>query len=184
LCAPVWLGQVARLLPELRQGEGSLAEGESARLLEEGMAQLLLTLAGQRPVCLFLDDLQWADAATGRFLHYLAHQTRQARILLMGSYREGEVPESDWLGPWLTEVEARRMAASLPLGRLTEEEVIRLLEQLAEGQASTALLGPLGEQLYEETEGNPLFLLVTLRELFDQGYLVVNAERRWERAPR
>ena len=70
LCAPVWLAQVARLLPDLRHGEVSVpaAEGESPRLLEEGMAQLLLTLAAQRPLCLFLDDLQWADSATGRFL--------------------------------------------------------------------------------------------------------------------
>src|SRR5262249_20179947 len=38
-------------------------------------------------------------------------------------------------------------------------------------------------RLYEETEGNPLFLLETLRDLFDRSYLVVSAEGRWRIAP-
>jgi DNA-binding SARP family transcriptional activator/regulation of enolase protein 1 (concanavalin A-like superfamily) len=181
LCAPVWMAQVARLLPEVQPEDRSpaMAEGESPRLLEEGIAQLLLTLAEQRPLCLFLDDLQWADKATGQLLHYLAHQTRTARVLLIGAYREGEVAESDWLRGWLTEVEAQRMATSLPLARLNEEEVASLLKQLAEDQASEALLRPLGERLHEETEGNPLFLLETVRDLFERGYLIRNEEGRW-----
>jgi DNA-binding SARP family transcriptional activator/regulation of enolase protein 1 (concanavalin A-like superfamily) len=178
---PVWMGQVARLLPEVRLEAGGVTpvEGESPRLLEEGIAQLLLTLAEQRPLCLFLDDLQWADKATGQFLHYLAHQTRTARVLLIGAYREGEVAGSDWLRGWLTEVEAQRMATSLPLARLNEEEVASLLQQLAEDQASEALLRPLGERLHKETEGNPLFLLETVRDLFDRGLLVRNEDGRW-----
>src|SRR5262249_15011205 len=151
LPAPVWMAQVARLLPEVQPGDGSVSvpEGESSRLLEEGLAQLLLTLAEQRPICLFLDDLQWADAATGRFLYYLARQSEQRRVLLIAAYREGEVSGSDWLGSWVTEVQARRMATSLPLARLSEEEVATLLKQLAEDEASDALLRPLGERLHQ-----------------------------------
>jgi regulation of enolase protein 1 (concanavalin A-like superfamily) len=172
---------VARLLPEVRPEDGgpTAAEGESPRLLEEGIAQLMMTLAGQRPLCLFLDDLQWADKATGQLLHYLAHQTRTARVLLIGAYREGEVAGSDWLRGWLTEVEAQRMATSLPLARLNEEEVASLLKQLAEDQASETLLRPLAERLHKETEGNPLFLLETVRDLFERGYLIRNEEGRW-----
>jgi DNA-binding SARP family transcriptional activator len=185
LCAPVWLAHVARLLPELPQGEASLAmpEGESARLVEEGIAQLLLSLSTQRAVCLFLDDLQWADAATGRFLHFLARQSRQTRILLIGAYRDGEVADSDWLGQWLTEIEAQRMATSLTLARLNGEEAHRLLAQVAEDQAPDALLRSLGKRLYEESEGNPLFLLETLRDLFEREYLMVNEEGQWRIAP-
>jgi DNA-binding SARP family transcriptional activator len=181
LCAPVWLAQVAQLVPEVAHLSGSLTETsmKSPRLLEEGMAQLLLALSAQRPLCLFLDDLHCADAGTGRFLHYLAHQSRHARILLIGSYLGGGVTRSEWLEAWVTEVEARRLATTLPLARLNAEEVARLLEQLAEGRASEALLQLLGEQLYEETEGNPLFLLETLRCLFEQEYLTVNEEGCW-----
>jgi regulation of enolase protein 1 (concanavalin A-like superfamily) len=86
---------------------------------------------------------------------------------------------SEWLRGWLTEVEAQRMATSLSLARLNEEEVASLLQQLAEDQASDALLRPLGERLHKETEGNPLFLLETVRDLFERGYLTRNEDGRW-----
>jgi predicted ATPase len=93
------------------------------------------------------------------------------------------VAESDWLGTWLTQVEAQRMATSLTLARLNGEEVRRLLAQLAEDGASDALLRSLGKRLYEEAEGNPLFLLETLRDRFEWDYLTVNEEGRWRIAP-
>src|SRR5262249_9195875 len=147
--------QVTRLLPDLRHDGSSIsqAEEDSPGLPEEGVAQLLLALSAQRPVCLFLDDLQWADPATGRVLYALCRQSRQAQILsrpahilLIGSYREGEVPENSWLGPWVTELQGQRLAEALPLLRLNAGEVVRLVEQLAEGGISEALLQPLSER--------------------------------------
>jgi predicted ATPase/regulation of enolase protein 1 (concanavalin A-like superfamily) len=188
LGAPVWQAQVAHLLPEMPHGEESLSasEADGPGLLEQSIVQLFMSLAAQRPLCLFLDDLQWADAATGRVLHALCHQARQAdllsqpaHVLLLASVREEEVAEGHWLGPWLTELQGQRMAAALPLSRLDEEEVARLLTELAEGNASETLLRSLSERLHQETEGNPLFVLETVRDLFERGYLEVGPEGRW-----
>jgi DNA-binding SARP family transcriptional activator/regulation of enolase protein 1 (concanavalin A-like superfamily) len=191
LCAPIWQAQVARLLPEMLPGKErpALPEGDGPRLIEQGIVQLFMALCAQRPLCLFIDDLQWADAATGRVLHALCHQIRQAdllsspaRILLIASVREEEVTEEQWLGPWLTELRGQRLAAALPVAKLNQQEVAQLLERLAGGRAPETLLRALGERLYEETEGNPLFLLETLRDLFERGDLVVDPDGWWRLA--
>jgi DNA-binding SARP family transcriptional activator len=186
LCAPVWLAQVARLLPELQaeHEDGLLPAGlgpagEGPGLLEEGLAQFLVALSAQRPLCLFLDDLQWADLSTGRAVQLLSHRARHERLLVVGAYREGELAGSDWLGPWITEMQGQRLATSLSLPRLSETEVTLLLGQLAEGRASDAIVALLGERLHEETEGNPLFLLEQVRVLFEEGYLTMSEEGRW-----
>jgi DNA-binding SARP family transcriptional activator len=201
LCDKVWLGHVARLLPELR-GEapgpggreaGGAGSSDTASILE-GLTRFFITLSLQRPLCLVIDDLHWSDPATGGFLRYFARRLRSSRVLLVGSYRTGEVVEGSWLAAWLreegmatggAEPGARRHSDApsstrrLALSRLDAAEVVQLLVHLAEGGASEALLGPLGARLYAETEGNPFFLLEQVRVLFEEGWLELTDERRW-----
>jgi DNA-binding SARP family transcriptional activator len=64
---PEWLTEAARLLPELRQRFPALAEPEptadptDAWRLYEGIAQLIDSLAAERPLVISVDDLQWCD---------------------------------------------------------------------------------------------------------------------------
>jgi len=103
LCEPIWLRQVVRLVPDLAPGlelqvpGGTTGEDASAVALMEGLARFLLTLASQRPVCLVLDDLHWADTGTGEFLSYLYRRLHETPLLLVGAYRDGEIGESPWL---------------------------------------------------------------------------------------
>jgi predicted ATPase/DNA-binding SARP family transcriptional activator len=165
--------------------------GQAPRLLDfesqsgsvDGLSRFFLSLARQRPLCLFLDDLQWADADTGRLLLALASRAPEERLLILASYREGEVDEAPWLAAWLTEVEGQRVAKRIPLMRFTEAECLQLLTLLARGAAPDALLRRIAHRLHRDTEGNPLILLESLRQWFDVGILEMTREGRWTGAP-
>src|SRR5262249_2571136 len=150
--APSWPADTIARPPT---SEAASPEWKEGTALLEGLAQFFLALGAQRPLCLFFDDLQWADPATVRFLQYLSDAARQPPALLTGAYREGEARGNTWLRQWTASILAQRLAVPVTLSRLSEVDVLRLLLQLAEGRASETLIRPLSHRLYEETEGNP-----------------------------
>src|SRR6202040_3158012 len=65
----------------------------------------------EHPLALFLDDLQWIDAATLDLLEHLATHPEVRSLLLVGAYRQSEVPSSHPL--WRKLKSIRRAEANL-----------------------------------------------------------------------
>ena len=64
-----------------------------------GLHSFLVNVSEDRPVLLAVDDLQWADAPSLRWLAYLGRRVRTARILVAGALCEGrDVREPRLLG--------------------------------------------------------------------------------------
>jgi DNA-binding SARP family transcriptional activator len=205
LCEGIWLRQVARIVPEItepgfdavatpHEGAGVTESaggaptvdrvqpddtGGGADRLFQGLTQFFLALARQRPVCLFFDDLHWADPGTGEFVRYLSHRVEGTNLLLVGAYRQTDVPSGSWLNAWKTEMGARGPLVSVLLDCLTMEQVVELLARLATMSESSAFLQELGRRLHALTEGNPFFVLAVIKLLFEQRYLEMDDEGRW-----
>jgi hypothetical protein len=62
----------------------------------------------EHPLALFLDDLQWLDAATLDFIEHLATQSEVQHLLLVGAYRDKEVDHSHRSGA-LSKKSAKQM---------------------------------------------------------------------------
>ena len=187
LVADVWLSELVRLLPELRErypdlpSPAALAGGEvtAQGRLYEAVVQLLLALADRaKPgaLVLFYDDLQWIDPATRDLLLYRLQRQQEAGSphLLVLAVRTEDVASMPELERWLVQVARQVPTTRLALGALAQAETAQALASvLAEpyeaGGGSAPQLGP---WLYAHTKGQPFYLVETLRALVDQGILV------------
>lgn len=181
LLSDLWLAEFARLLPELYDRYPDLpapvAEATVARnRLFEAVTRLLQSLAARTPLIVFIDDVQWVDATSFDVLHYLARRFMEnaTPILFLLTLRLWEGGGKPAVASWQTSLERAAPVTRIPLGPLSREEVLSLL-QVLEGQKAekrTADLESFGQWLFAETEGQPFYLMETLKDLLERGVLV------------
>lgn len=136
--------------------------------------------AADHPLCLFLDDLQWADLPSLALLELLATDVATGYIFIIGAYRDNEVGEGH---PLLATIEAMRASDAgqnavntitlQPLGR---DDVHALVADSLHCEKDVA--GPLAELCLEKTAGNPFFLNQFLLNLYEQEWIYFDRERR------
>jgi len=182
LLSDTWLAELARLLPELWDrypdlpapvGDKSVARNR----LFEAVARLGQALAARTPLVVFIDDVQWADAASLDVLHYLARRFAESQTpaFLLLTLRMGEREMPPGLAEWRTGMERAVPLTRLPLGPLAMEDIVRLLQALggATGKDGRRAAGleRFGQWLFAETEGQPFYLMETLKVLLERGVL-------------
>jgi predicted ATPase/signal transduction histidine kinase/ActR/RegA family two-component response regulator len=131
---------------------------------------LSLFASKEHPLALFLDDLQWLDAATLKLLEHLMTHPDVRHLLLIGAFRDNEVGNSHPLRQTLHAIRATQAVvrdialAPLSLGDVTEF----VTDTLRCEHASAA---PLARLVHEKTLGNPFFAIQFLTELAEEGLL-------------
>jgi len=133
----------------------------------------------EHPLALFLDDLQWLDAATLDLLEDLLTQSDAKHLLLIGAYRDNEV---DPAHPLMRKLEATRRAGvmrqDIVLAPLTREDLEQLVAHSLHCEPDETRT--LAELVHEKTTGNPFFAIQFISELADEGLLAFNhGEGRW-----
>lgn len=158
-------GELRRVVPELAERVPALAqplsgdpEGARYRLFE-AVAALLCEAAAQRPLVLVLDDLHWADDATLLLLKYVARYPRDARLMIVGTYREMDLEADHPLNGILADLAREELVERIALGGLDESAVSELVER----QAGDAAPPELRRMVFEETGGNAFFVVEVLR---------------------
>jgi DNA-binding CsgD family transcriptional regulator/tetratricopeptide (TPR) repeat protein len=150
---------LATILPELTLCLGELPSSyvlppEQARLrLYEVVGIFLAAIAAPHGLLLLLDDLQWADTATLDLLCYLARSQSNARLLVLGAYRQGEVTNRLAFERALTELNRLRQLTTITLNLLTEAD----LSAIATITLGAAVDEALSRLLASQSEGNPFF---------------------------
>ena len=133
----------------------------------------------EHPLALFLDDLQWLDAATLDLLEDLFAQRDIRHLLLIGAYRDNEV---DAAHPLMRKLDAIRRAGAtvqdIVLAPLTSNDLTQLISDSLRCQTEPAT--PLVNLVWEKTGGNPFFAIQFLSALADEALLIFNdADARW-----
>jgi predicted ATPase len=159
----VWLAEVARLLPELLVETPGLRRPErlSGPQLRQRLFEALerAMVACEGPLLFVLDDLQWCDQDSLEFLHHLLLARADARLLVVATLRSEEVRPAHPVSTLLTHLRRADRLTEVRLGPLDRADVAGLASQLLASRVGDDL----GERLWRDTEGNPLFLVETVR---------------------
>lgn len=167
--APVWRTELARLLPELLDADPALPFPEP--LTERWQRQRLFDaldraiVATDRPQILALDDLHWCDEETLAWLLFAIHRHSQAPLLLLATLRSDELTNDSPVADFLLELRRLDLLSELPLSPLDAGETTTLAEAIAEQKLERVQ----AERLYAATEGNPLFVIETMRSQMADG---------------
>src|SRR6202047_1055725 len=133
----------------------------------------------EHPLTLFLDDLQWLDAATLDFLEDLSTQPDVHHLMLIGAYRDNEV---DSTHPLWRRLEAIRLTGALVheivLAPLACEDLGQLIVDSLHCEPERAI--PLAQLVHEKTAGNPFFVIQFIYALVEEQLLTFNHNgARW-----
>jgi len=137
------------------------------------VAKTLSKISNHCPVILFIDDAHWADSASLSLIHYLARVIGSFKILLIVSFRSENLPSG-------SEDRSNPLVETLRLMRredLVSEIKVGALDLKGVLDVTTSMLGvvpplELAKKLAEESQGNPLFVVESLRMLNERGGLV------------
>jgi len=118
--------------------------------------RILRARAAERPLLLVLDDLHAADVPSLQLLLLLARQAARAPLLVVGAYRDAELELQPAVAQLLAAI--AREAQVVPLARLERDDLAAWVQD-----AMPEVSGAGSEQLYELTDGHPLFVVEALR---------------------
>ena len=165
LCGDL-VDDLAGLLRTAAAVHGSWRPDVSPAQLREALAVLLANLARPRPAVALLDDVHLADASSWEALGYLARTLAEVPVLVLACARLDELVERSVGRHVLLGLEQEGLLTRLPVEHLGAGEVIELAERLL-GRPSVP--PALGHWLFEQSRGNPLFVVSLLQALLDQG---------------
>jgi DNA-binding SARP family transcriptional activator/tetratricopeptide (TPR) repeat protein len=148
-------GDVAGLVPDRARLDPQVARG----LLNQALADLLCERARARPLLLVLDDLQWAEDASLAALEFLATRLADARILVLGTYREVDLPHAPGLTNTLGVLARLPGAGRVDLRGLGINEVASLIAAHTGAEPASGVAAT----VHRRTEGNPFFISELLR---------------------
>jgi tetratricopeptide (TPR) repeat protein len=161
-------GELARLVGALERRVPAApaprsADGDSERYLLFGaVAGLLRAEQAQRPVVLFLDDIQWADTPTLLLLRHLATDDLRARLAVVATFRSTELDDEHPLSKLLADLHREPDVTRVELEGLDPEAVAELA-RVATGQDLDPAALDAAHTLQRRTSGNAFFVTEILR---------------------
>jgi DNA-binding SARP family transcriptional activator len=159
--------ELRELLPDLPVLEAPESEGARFRLFD-ATASFLQRAAAERPLLLVIEDLHAADVPSLLLLRFFAGEIADARVLVIGTYRDIELSPGDPLASALGELARQPATRTLLLEGFGESDVSRLIEVVADASPSPQMAAA----VHTGTGGNPLFVGELVRLLASEGRLV------------
>ena len=173
------LDGAARLAAPVVLDETGEAASTSYGVLH-GLYWLMFNLAQRAPLLLLVDDVQWADRPSLRFLSFLVHRLESLPIAVMLALRCGDAPKGG--SAELADLRANPFSELLVPAPLAKSSICELLHAPGADAADPVF----SQACHHATGGNPFLLVELIRSLREAGipFTAVGAQRVHSLAPR
>ena len=158
-----WLVEISRLLPEIQTQRPDLPvphplqENWQRQAFFEAMVNVIS--GDRRPLLLWIDDLHWCDRDTIEWLHFFLRSKPDERVLILGTVRAEEIENNPSLNTFLSALNNSGQLTRIQLNPLDAEDTTALSEFIAGRPIDLSQ----ADDLYQESEGNPLFIIELMR---------------------
>ena len=176
--APTWLVQFPALVKREHRAmlQREILGATRERMLRE-IGEVLETITSENPLLLVFEDLHWADHSTVDLISALARRRSPAKLMLIGTYRPVDVILAEHpLKALKQDLLVHQLCREIALEPLGEAEVG---EYLAVESAGASLPEGLASLLYQQSEGNPLFMVAALNHMIERG-LITRGKGSWQ----
>jgi len=178
---------IVNVIPELelvigKQPDISELPSQDAKSRFQQLFARFLSVFAQpdHPLVVFLDDLQWLDAATLELLEYLLVKRAARHVLWIGAYRDNEVTASHALTRSIAAIrDGGAPIREMNLAPLTRTDVETLIAETL--QTDPVRCQPLADLVHEKSGGNPFFAIQFLMALAEESLIHIDqGSGRWE----
>ena len=152
--------------------------GDTA-LMVLALMECMKALAANSPFVFVLEDWHHIDDSTLNFLSALSLEIAALNIVLIGTARSNELRMRDDVWPQVLAFDRSSSFNSISLERLTQEEADHLMENLL---GKNHFYHDLPARIFAHSQGNPLFIIETLKELIESQRLVLDSHDKWSLA--
>jgi serine/threonine protein kinase len=162
------------VIPEVERIIGSqpavpqLGSSESQNRFNRVFQQFIHVFSQRdRPLVVFLDDLQWADLPSLKLIELLVTDPNSQYLLLIGAYRDNEVSATH---PLIHTLEQIQQTGTIINNIILQPLDIVHVSQLVADTLRTdiAKAKPLADLVFKKTQGNPFFLTQLLKSLHQE----------------
>jgi tetratricopeptide (TPR) repeat protein len=153
---------------------GDIKKGRTT--LFETLTKQLYKLASDSPIIMLIEDIQWASIASLDYLEYLIEQIFNKQILLIISVCLDDLGDSDEKRRKLDEIIEKSSELdnyhTIRLDRFNPEKVSKMIKKTfgREDVPDTFI-----NQIYQKTEGNPLFIEDVIQALIEEDVIDVSS---------
>ena len=134
--------------------------------------------AEEHPLVFFIDDMQWADPASLKFIENIFTDTNSKYLLFISSFRDNEVDETHPLLSTFSNLKAMNTKMeTIALKPLELIHVIHLISDTLQADVENQKIQSLADIVFKKTGGNPFFVNEFLKTLYQEKLLNFDLEK-------